>query len=996
MPSLPATARPSGNRASGFTLVELMVTLVVFAVVVGAVTLVMFNMSRSKQQTAMQLEGEAAARAALDMITRDVRSAGYGIDNTSGTPQTAIAYVDSMELIITTNQQPWPDTAAARRGVPQAVNPAGTPLPRPLMATSWTPTMKYGSGAEMIRYTLDVDNDGTVGANDLASVQGGDARATRNPNDYVLVRQVYGDSTGNVAGDNGGAQERVALVLKPGGDVPPLYRVYMRGSTTPWNWASGPVPAAQLADIERVEVTVTASSARPNARGDYARVSLQSDVSSMRNVPDFGARTYLVSGYVFDDRNNDGTMNGMDVGLANVQVRLGSYVGYTAASGYFAIRAPNGTYTLRHTPPAGFGVRTSPDSFVVTIASAPVTRSFADTARAGGTVSMFVYEDQDGNGAMNGAEGPLPGIQVTMSPGGETQATSASGTAALFAQEGGYSVQVLVPDSMTATTTNPVSGTMTNGGSASYSVGLKRSANGKLRGYVYRDNNRNMVRDSGEPGIQNAWVGVTTDAGVSVQGYAYTDASGLYEITVPVNDPPRTQPYSVFVVPPGGLYPTSSTSLGPRWVTSGSTVTGGDFGMAGYQIITLNASRVLSLAAGNLIEKDWNGNQTQNARGDADLVLGADAGGTDNVSVWFNAYNAASSFSASPTYTRNAPQSVLAMSLDTLDRVGDVKRPDLVSGTRKAANGNFFVWFNQGSSGNEGYFPTSFSAGQNYTTLDNGDVQAVVTIDCAGGASPDIIVGTKSAFASEGSLEIWQSNDAATPTFSRVETISTLGASSVKLGEVNSMVLRDLDNDGRRDLIVCTKTSAVAGQIVIYRNVSKTAGNRFVYQNSISVSGEVPKVLACPDVSLDGYADIVLGTQSSGSSGRLWYFRSFMPTVPWLFAAVNVVDAPGIVLSLHAADMGGNPSVQDLIVGWRATDTGYAGGVLIFFLDLGGLPGAGVDPSSGSIVNMVPAVTAANLNYGVQPSTPSPPLLDDLAAGVKTGLTTGALVLFIR
>jgi hypothetical protein len=47
-------------------------------------------------------------------------------------------------------------------------------------------------------------------------------------------------------------------------------------------------------------------------------------------------------------------------------------------------------------------------------------------------------------------------------------------------------------------------------------------------------------------------------------------------------------------------------------------------------------------------------------------------------------------------------------------------------------------------------------------------------------------------------------------------------------------------------------------------------------------------------------------------------------------------------------------------------------------------------------VNFVPALTEGNYNYGVKPALPAPPYLHDLAAGVKSSNTTGALVLFIR
>jgi len=101
------------------------------------------------------------------------------------------------------------------------------------------------------------------------------------------------------------------------------------------------------------------------------------------------------------------------------------------------------------------------------------------------------------------------------------------------------------------------------------------------------------------------------------------------------------------------------------------------------------------------------------------------------------------------------------------------------------------------------------------------------------------------------------------------------------------------------------------------------------------------------------------------------------------------------VTSLVAADLGGL-SYPDLAMGWRSSDTGYGGGVQIFYCDLPAMPGTGVDPSDGSVFNFVPALTVNNFNYGTYPSTPTPPFLTDLAAGLKSSPTTGALVVFIR
>ena len=369
-----------GRRSSaGFTLVEMLVTMVIFALVAVTVTLVLMNSAKSKQKTSQRIESEQGARAAVDLMARDIRSAGYGADLDDSPQQPAIAYVDSKEIIISENQLPYPDPTTA---APQAYNPAGSPKPFTLNGTAWTPPMKYTTGAELIRYTLDVNNDGVVDANDIASAQGADAAATPNPNDYVLVRQVYGDMTGGIAGNNGGTTERVALVRRPGDTgVPPMFTVYMKGLSTPWDWANGPVPENQLQNIARIELKVTATASRPDSRGQYAQTTISTQVNAARSVPDFGPTTFQVSGYVFNDLNQNRVKDGVDVGIAGSTIHLGQYVAYTNAAGYYQLRVPAGNYVARHTPAMGYGSFAMPDTFLLTVSNASATCSFADTAR---------------------------------------------------------------------------------------------------------------------------------------------------------------------------------------------------------------------------------------------------------------------------------------------------------------------------------------------------------------------------------------------------------------------------------------------------------------------------------------------------------------------------------------------------------------------------------------------------------------------------------------
>jgi prepilin-type N-terminal cleavage/methylation domain-containing protein len=995
-------SRKNPSVTRGFTLVELLITLTVLAMVMGIVAAMVYIGSKSKQATSTRIESAQGARVALDMIANDLRSAGYGADITHGTPQPQIAYIDSTQVLINANLSNWPDTATVTFPVPRAYDPSGNPRPKPLDGTAWQPPVKYRTGAEVIRYTLDANNDGSIDNDDLADAVGALAARTKNPNDFVLLREVFGDSVGGVAGNNGGATQEIALVRAPGGTIPPMYTVYLRGSSTPWNWANGPIPVNRLNDVERITLQVTAASSNADSKGRFAETTLRTEVNSMRNVPNFGGTQYSVSGYVYEDKNGDQIMNSGEPGLANVRVTLGKYTAFTGQTGAFLFRVFAGTYTLRHTPPAGYNVSTTPDSFVVTVNNA-VTRSFADVSIPGGEVIVNVFEDKNDNRAYDPGEPPVPTIRATLSPGGQQAWTDANGNVRLFSPPGSFTVALALPDSYAVNTTPyPLTGTMADNDSASFQVGIERSVTGTVAGKVFRDNNRDGIAQGGEPGLSGVWVGVTNDGGATILGYAYTGAGGDYSIDVPINDPPRSTPYAVFVIPPPGDFPTTPTSRGGLWVQASGTTPGLNFGMAAYTIITLNASRVLSLATADMIEKDWNGNQFDNAVGDMDLVLGADAGSTDNISVWLNRYTSTPLFGANPSgpdgYSRLAPQSVLSIAVDTLDSNPTWReRPDIVTGTKIAPAGNLFVWINQNTSGNYGILPASYTTGMNYRTNDGGDVQSVLTMDVIGGDMPDIIAGTKSVTAYQGSIEIWQHNNGTTPGFNRVELYPNAGSiPGNKLGEVNALFLADLDNDGLKDLVAGTRTSSLGGEIVVFQNMGKSSGSsRFECRAVLSCPLDQITALAVFDLDGDGNRDILAGTHTSLEGGNLMIWRNYSTIgTNWSFVNTRTVNADGIVMSLAIADFGGSPRM-DLAVGTRATPTGYVGGVEIFYTDVMGLPPVGTDPSSGSIGNMVPALTKGNYNAGLNPPV-APPYLTDLACGVKISASTGAIVVFIR
>jgi len=70
------------NTERGFSLIELMAAITISAIVLGTITATFISQSRS-YDTQEQINGmQQAARAAMDMITREVRMAGYNTNAT--------------------------------------------------------------------------------------------------------------------------------------------------------------------------------------------------------------------------------------------------------------------------------------------------------------------------------------------------------------------------------------------------------------------------------------------------------------------------------------------------------------------------------------------------------------------------------------------------------------------------------------------------------------------------------------------------------------------------------------------------------------------------------------------------------------------------------------------------------------------------------------------------------------------------------------------------
>jgi hypothetical protein len=505
----------------------------------------------------------------------------------------------------------------------------------------------------------------------------------------------------------------------------------------------------------------------------------------------------------------------------------------------------------------------------------------------------------------------------------------------------------------------------------------------RIRVAVWHDRNRNGRADGREPRIPDATADILGADGVVVAS-GRTGRDGEFEAEVPaVGEGSRG--YTVELAPPPGFHPTTPCVTGGLAPPAGGAARAG-FGVTEYRTVVLSAPRIRALVHCDLMERDWSGTP-RGAHRDQDLVAGADAAGTDQLSVWFNRFDSSTLFNSARDYARTVPNTVLSLAAGALTRdpAPFADRPDLVAGTRRSGAGNVFLWFNQNTTGNEGHVRTTYSLG--YETLDRGDVQAIVTGRLSGGPGVDWAAGTRSG-PGRGSVEIWASDGAASPEFTRFQAWTAADTAGTPLGEVVALALARLD-PGATDLIVGTRTGEDSGQIVIFRRGDGEAVFRPAYAHAIT--GAVTSLAIC-DLTRDGAPDLVVGVREGPSRGRIELWTRG-PASGSAFGRRESRPLPaGYPVSLASGDLGGDPG-PDVACGFRSDDAGTAGGILVYHCDRGGLPARGVDPSAGTIAHVVPALTIADFDRGEGvASAPG----DDIAAGVAPGPVRGSIVLFIR
>ncbi|MCP4165591.1 MAG: hypothetical protein GY759_06820 [Chloroflexi bacterium] len=208
-----------------------------------------------------------------------------------------------------------------------------------------------------------------------------------------------------------------------------------------------------------------------------------------------------------------------------------------------------GDYTIQEIVPPGY-TPTTPDSQIATIVKDQTASVEFGNALIPGGLTVFKYEDLDGDGQHDDGEPPWEDVDITaesacgQSVSGQTDDDGIVSWSDLCV--GAWTVSETVPENSAATTPTTVSTTIASDQTASVTFGNQRLGN--LEIFYFEDKNGDGFQDPIDlpwPGVEVTWsnewgdtAGCTTDA----QGEcSYSDLPvGDYEVTasVPVNAVP--------------------------------------------------------------------------------------------------------------------------------------------------------------------------------------------------------------------------------------------------------------------------------------------------------------------------------------------------------------------------------------------------------------------------------------------------------------------------
>jgi len=987
------SAKTAVNARSGFTLVEMVISILVLGFVLISVAGIFALFQKGSVQSGEYSLAQQNARIAVDFITGDLRQAGAQTDYYRG--QRPIVHAGPYQIAFNADL----DNGATIDGNPplQALSNAVSPNSVPLSgAPIYTPAADYDSDAETVVFTLDSTGDGIISGSD----RGDDPEETPlNRNLFVLKKAVYGYA---VSGGNEMRENDLALLrgpnLSPTWTIPePLFQYYYDHDDDPATndrlWGDGNVngrlddaeilavaamPQNLLSTIRKVRITAISESDKYDSKyetnGGFLNVTMNSEVF-VRNM---STSSSTIRGKVYHDADSDGVMDTNETGLPAVEIRLAGQNRsvFTDNFGSFYFALPAGAYSIQEVDPPGYSSTTA-NLVSLTLASGQAqVVNFGDRSNLPiGTIKGTVFADPDKDGVQGAGEPGIQGVLVSLDNGAQTY-TNSTGYYSFVAKQGNYVVVEVDPVGYSSTTPNSGSASIVSeGDSVTINFGdFAGPVSGVLEGYVFLDINEDGMRNSLEEGLPN--VRIKISSGDST----LTNASGYYSFSI------TPAVYSVTETDPEGYVSTTVNAYLDITITADTTVTR-NFGdvledrQDFVEIHISNTDRVLSVCTANLKEDD---------KSDEDIVLGtALLTEIGNMLVFHNEWETSATpitelFNSDPVYRRDAGRNINTMS--KYDFNNDLV-PDVLTGLDIVAERNVQLWF----TGSDGILSTT--PDESFFTSGMNEVMDSKLADFDIDGDIDILVGLKSPLGTTGAWEILKGDGTGSFNSSRFQSTAGAGDEFV-LGAVWAVEAGDIDGDGDQDIIVGSHVTPYVGYIDVYENIGFSSAN-FAWHSRYNTRGAVNDIKAVDMMEDDGGdPDIVAATTIADNSGMvlLWLNTAGTFGIPdttgFTFGPQEIhnmpddfVDAGGEALSLDVIRVN-NDVYPDICFGTRSSSL-YAGDIYI-------LPAYGTLPENGTKINTsdlgeIISIAVADFNKDSRP---------DIVVGTRSSVTQGRLVAF--
>jgi len=203
----------SSIRRKGFSLVEMLISMVIFSIVMGIIYSYLLQTKKDVAESQVELNTADNAQTAINALRKDLYSIGIGRDAAHGQPQLLRAgmydliFVADLDRDIRNTDSRY---GSLNRNVSTISFSPGSPfmplfflyntgIPADFRYTGWDESASYGTdnfGAEIVRYSLDMNNDGIINNADLENNfmfgSDEDRMHTENPNDFWLNKEWWG------------------------------------------------------------------------------------------------------------------------------------------------------------------------------------------------------------------------------------------------------------------------------------------------------------------------------------------------------------------------------------------------------------------------------------------------------------------------------------------------------------------------------------------------------------------------------------------------------------------------------------------------------------------------------------------------------------------------------------------------------------------------------------------------------------------------------------